>query len=44
MKDLETGTIGGNNNVYYIVYDGEESVFDKYLPIVQKMVSSLQIH
>ena len=44
MKDLETGTIGGNNNVYYIVYDGEASVFDKYLPSVQRMINSLQIH
>ena len=44
MKDLETGTVIGNNKVYYLVYDSLESDYQKYLPTVQSMISSLQIH
>jgi hypothetical protein len=40
MKDMEVGTIIGNK-VYYIIYDGKESLFDNYLPIVQNMIDSL---
>jgi eukaryotic-like serine/threonine-protein kinase len=44
MKDLETGTVMGNNKVYYLVYDNLESDYQKYLPTVQSMIKSLQIH
>jgi eukaryotic-like serine/threonine-protein kinase len=42
MKDMETGTIIGNK-VYYIIYDGKESLFDKYMPIVQTMIASFKV-
>jgi hypothetical protein len=42
MKDMEIGTMI-NNKVYYIIYDGRESVFDNYTPIVQSMIDSLKI-
>jgi eukaryotic-like serine/threonine-protein kinase len=42
MKDMEIGTII-ENKVYYIVYDGKESLFDKYIPIVQTMIDSFKV-
>lgn len=42
MKDMEIGTIIGNK-AYYIVYDGKESLFDNYLPIVQNMIDSFKV-
>ena len=42
MKDMEIGTIIGNK-AYYIVYDGKESLFDKYIPIVQNMLDSFKV-
>jgi hypothetical protein len=42
MKDMETGTIFGNK-VYYVIYDGKESLFDKYMPIVQTMIDSFKV-
>jgi eukaryotic-like serine/threonine-protein kinase len=44
MKDLETGTLIGNNKIYYLVYDNLESDYQKDLPTVQSMIKSLQIH
>ena len=44
MKDLETGTLIGNNKIYYLVYDNLESDYQKDLPTVQSMINSLQIH
>ena len=42
MKDVEIGTILGDK-VYYIIYDGKESLFDKYMPIVQTMIDSFKV-
>ncbi len=42
MKDMEIGTIIGNK-AYYMVYDGKESLFDNYLPIVQNMIDSFKV-
>jgi eukaryotic-like serine/threonine-protein kinase len=42
MKDMEIGTMIGNK-VYYIIYDGKESLFDKYIPIVQAMIDSFKV-
>jgi hypothetical protein len=43
MKDMEIGTMI-NNKVYYIIYDGRESVFDTYTPIVQSMIDTFKIN
>jgi len=42
MKDMEIGTMIGDK-VYYIIYDGKESLFDKYIPIVQTMIDSFKV-
>ena len=42
MKDMEIGTLIGNK-VYYISYDGRESVFDNYTPIVQSMADTFKV-
>jgi hypothetical protein len=42
MKDMEIGTIIGNK-VYYVIYDGKDSIFDNYQPIVQNMIDSFKI-
>ena len=42
MKDFETGAIIENKK-YRIVYDGKESVFDSYLPLVQDMINTFKI-
>lgn len=42
MKDLETGAIIGVK-IYRIVYDGKESVFDNYLPLVQDMINTFKV-
>lgn len=42
MKDLETGTMIGTK-IYYIIYDGKESVFDNYSPIVQTMIDTFKV-
>jgi hypothetical protein len=41
MKDMEIGTIIGNK-IYYVIYDGKDSVFDNYQPVVQNMVDSFK--
>ncbi|MGN6560206.1 MAG: PsbP-related protein [Candidatus Nitrosocosmicus sp.] len=42
MKDMEIGTLIGNK-VYYIIYDGRESVFDNYTPVVQSMADTFKV-
>jgi hypothetical protein len=42
MKDMEVGTIIGNK-VYYVIYDGKESLFDNYLRVVQNMIDSFKV-
>ena len=42
MKDMESGTIIGDR-VYYINYDGKESVFDNYMPILKSMIDSFKV-
>jgi hypothetical protein len=42
MKDMEMGSVVGDN-VNYIVYDGKESVFDNYMPIVKSMIDSFKV-
>ncbi|MGN6708705.1 MAG: PsbP-related protein [Candidatus Nitrosocosmicus sp.] len=44
LKDFETGTLIGNNKIYYLVYDNLESAYQKDLSTVQSMIKSLQIH
>ena len=41
MKDMEIGTKVGDK-VYYIIYDGKESLFDNYMPIVKTMIDSFK--
>jgi len=41
MKDMEIGTIL-DDKVYYIIYDGKESLFDNYMPIVKPMIDSFK--
>ena len=41
MKDMEIGTIS-DDKVYYIIYDGKESLFDNYMPIVKPMIDSFK--
>ncbi|HEY0579974.1 MAG TPA: PsbP-related protein [Candidatus Nitrosocosmicus sp.] len=42
MKDMEIGTLIGNK-IYYIIYDGRESVFDNYTPVVQSMADTFKV-
>ena len=42
FKGLETGTIIGNK-AYFIQYENSPSQFDSDLPLVQKMIDSLQL-
>ena len=42
MKDMEIGTIIGDR-VYYIIYDGKESLFDNYMPILKTMIDSFKV-
>jgi hypothetical protein len=42
MKDMEIGTIIGDR-VYYIIYDGKESLFDNYMPIMKTMIDSFKV-
>jgi hypothetical protein len=42
LKTMEIGTIVGNK-VYFIQYFAEESLYQKHLPTVEKMVDTLQI-
>src|SRR5919112_320469 len=41
FKDIEIGTKVGDK-VYYIIYDGKESLFDNYMPIVKTMIDSFK--
>ena len=41
MKDMEIGSIL-DDKVYYIIYDGKESLFDNYMPIVKPMIDSFK--
>lgn len=42
LKDMEIGAIKGNN-VYIVTFEGGITEYDKYLPVIQKMVDSFQI-
>jgi hypothetical protein len=42
MKDREIGTIIGKK-IYYIIYDGKDSVFDNYQHIVRDMIDSFKL-
>jgi hypothetical protein len=42
MIDMEIGTIIGDR-VFYIIYDGKESLFDNYIPIVKTMIDSFEV-
>jgi eukaryotic-like serine/threonine-protein kinase len=42
LKDMEIGAIKGNN-VYIVTYEAGINEYNKYLPIIQKVIDSLQI-
>jgi eukaryotic-like serine/threonine-protein kinase len=42
LKDMEIGTIKGNN-VYIVTYEAGINEYDKYLPVIQKVINSLQV-
>jgi serine/threonine-protein kinase len=42
LKDMEIGAIKGNN-VYIVTYEAGLNEYNKYLPVIQKVIDSLQI-
>ncbi len=42
LKDMEIGAIKGDK-AYIITYEGGVGEYDKYLPMVQKMINSFQV-
>ena len=42
LKDMELGTIKGSN-AYIVTYEAGTNEYNKYLPVLQKVIDSLQI-
>ena len=42
LKDMELGTIKGSN-AYIVTYEAGINEYNKYLPVIQKVIDSLQI-
>jgi eukaryotic-like serine/threonine-protein kinase len=42
FKNMETGAIKGHK-AYILTYEAGKSEYDKYLPIIQKVIDSFQI-
>jgi hypothetical protein len=44
LKKMQIFTIINNNTAYVITFGAEESQFNKYMPVIMKMVNSLRIN
>ena len=44
LKKMQLFTIVNNNMAYVFTFAAEEPQFNKYLPDIQKMISSIQIN